>query len=349
MEYSENTEKAKELAGKAMQSMDQFEVPATPRNFAVWYTHHSGHFPDLSKALEPLIRAKKPLTDEQSLEIYDRFFGGSDESEVLQEASEKISDSVMEVMGLISDATRGASEYGDSLQENLGQLGEQTGLEGIKGIVESIVEETRKVQKQNEALEAKLKTSSDEINSLRQRMEDVQREAMTDALTGIANRKYFDQTLRIEARGAIESGDPLCLLLTDIDHFKQFNDTYGHQTGDQVLKLVGKTLVENVKGKDTAARYGGEEFALILPHTSLEEAQTVGETIRKAVASKRIRNRQTGEDMGNITLSIGAAILRPGEPLSDLIQRADEGLYQAKRNGRNQVVIERDLETVSAA
>src|SRR5690606_9934197 len=102
-------------------------------------------------------------------------------------------------------------------------------------------------------------------------------------LTGISNRKFFDLTLRTGSVAAVEMGEPLCLALTDIDFFKKFNDTYGHQTGDQVLKLVASILRQSIKGRDTAARYGGEEFALILPQTALADARTLCEQVRQTV------------------------------------------------------------------
>jgi diguanylate cyclase len=136
--------------------------------------------------------------------------------------------------------------------------------------------------------------------------------------------------------------------MTDIDHFKTFNDNFGHLTGDQVLRLVGMSVKHNVKGKDTAARYGGEEFAIILPSTVLRAAITVAEHIRSAVMTKELMKRSTGEHLGRITISIGVATLREGDSAQSLVERADSCLYAAKRNGRNRVMCETDPE-VSAA
>jgi diguanylate cyclase len=137
--------------------------------------------------------------------------------------------------------------------------------------------------------------------------------------------------------------------MVDIDHFKQFNDAHGHQMGDQVLRLIGSTLTLSVKGQDTPARYGGEEFAIILPRTRLDDAVTLAEQIRKTVATKRVTKKNTGEALGKITLSLGVAMLRAQEPLGDLIMRADEALYAAKRGGRNRVVSEEIYKNVLAA
>src|SRR5690606_33288301 len=112
-----------------------------------------------------------------------------------------------------------------------------------------VIEETRRMQQQNQALQAQLKTSTGEIAQLRRDLESVKREAMTDPLTGLANRKYFDIALQERMRQSFGSGSPLCLLMLDIDHFKRFNDNYGHQLGDQVLKLVARTLTDTVKGR----------------------------------------------------------------------------------------------------
>ncbi|MBL4747863.1 MAG: GGDEF domain-containing protein, partial [Magnetovibrio sp.] len=149
--------------------------------------------------------------------------------------------------------------------------------------------------------------------------------------------------LRSQAREAMESGENLCLLMLDIDHFKVFNDNYGHQTGDQVLKLLATTMTKAVKGNDIPARYGGEEFAVILPRTDLGEAIKVAENIRQRVSSKTLVNRTTKEDLGRLTVSIGVGQFNFGESLSDLISRADQALYKAKSSGRDRVMSQKEL------
>src|SRR2546423_9918904 len=127
----------------------------------------------------------------------------------------------------------------------------------------------------------------------------------------------------------------MALLLADIDHFKNFNDTFGHLTGDQVLRLVAIALKQNVKGQDIAARYGGEEFAIVLPGTTLRAALTVADHIRRAVMTKELMKRSTGEHLGRVTVSIGVAALQNGDTAQSLIERADNCLLTAKRRGGN--------------
>jgi diguanylate cyclase len=142
---------------------------------------------------------------------------------------------------------------------------------------------------------------------------------------------------------AMEVGENLCLVMIDIDHFKRFNDTYGHPMGDQVLRLVARVIADNVKGRDTPARYGGEEFAVILPNTSLADAATVAEQLRRAVSKRRVTRRDTMQDLGSVTMSLGVSQFRPGEQLQHFIDRADAALYQAKRAGRDRVLSELDV------
>ena len=207
--------------------------------------------------------------------------------------------------------------------------------------------ETKAMADINQHLVRSLELSSTEIARLRNELDDLKREASTDALTQLANRKMFDHALKLGIHQAGLDGAPICLLMIDIDHFKQFNDTYGHLLGDQILKLVARTLTELVQVKDTAARYGGEEFAVILPGVNLDAAIAVAETIRSQVADKRVTNRRTGQVLGQVTLSAGAAVYAPGESVGAFIHRADEALYLAKHDGRNRVRSETDLVTAA--
>jgi diguanylate cyclase len=207
----------------------------------------------------------------------------------------------------------------------------------------TVLAETRKMTEINTLLEERLQLSSREIELLREHLDLVEREASLDALTGIANRKSFDIVLRESIALAAREEQPLSLLMIDIDHFKAFNDAHGHQLGDNVLKLVARYMKECVKGRDTVARYGGEEFAVVLPHTRLDAAVQAANVIRRHVSSKNVVNRRTGATLGQITLSIGVAEFRRGEPASELVHRADEALYLAKSNGRDKVAAEDEL------
>ncbi len=163
-----------------------------------------------------------------------------------------------------------------------------------------------------------------------------ERHAMVDALTGLHNRRWLQQMLDRLMERSRHDGEPLSLLMADLDHFKRCNDRYGHLVGDQVLGAVARTLQDNLRPGDTAARFGGEEFVVVLPQTSLEMAMTIGERIRKAVAAMRLHS-PTGEELSAITLSVGVAEMHGDMDGAFLLNAADAALYRAKAQGRNRV------------
>ena len=157
-----------------------------------------------------------------------------------------------------------------------------------------------------------------------------------DGLTGVANRRLFDQTMAAEWARGKRSGAPLSLLMLDVDHFKGYNDLYGHVKGDESLIRVAQAIVQSpMRSSDLFARYGGEEFALILPQTPADAAQQVAEKCREAVAALNIPH--AASPVGVITISVGVCTMVPGDESSftTLVERADDKLYRAKRNGRN--------------
>ena len=348
MEHVDGPAQAKEYADTALGLMRQHGIPTTPRNFEIWYTYASGRDPDLVETIDLILSNNQPFTKDQNEAIAADYLGPTGVSAKVQETSHKIEESVNAVLGFLSEADDGVAEYGESLETNLGAMAGAENFDSLRRAVETLVADTKGMAAQNTQLRNRLEESSSEIQSLREHLETVQQEAMTDGLTGIANRRYFDNSLLQVAEQAMTAGSELCLLLGDIDHFKNFNDTYGHQVGDQVLKLVGIILKDTAMEGAIAARYGGEEFAIVVPDAGLEKAEKLAESLRKTVASKRIRKKSTGEDFGNITMSIGIAQFRPGEPIADLVRRADLSLYHAKKTGRNRVATERELAETAA-
>lgn len=346
MELSDDLEKAADLGQRALKAIGDLEIAATPNNYLIWYSHLSGDYPQLSRTLDVLRSSGDPFDDARNAEIYERFFGSGHEARVIQDTSKRVEAAVGRLTDTIAGVSDGASRYGDALSEFSGRIGSDRNVADITSLVAEIVDETARMKGHASQLETQLITSSQQIANLRQDLQSARREANTDALTGIANRKNFDIELRQAATEAMESDTPLCLCLADIDHFKKFNDNHGHQMGDRVLQLVARTLTKCIKGRDLAARYGGEEFALVLPETMIENAATVAESIRRTVGANRIVLKGSGRDLGAITLSVGVARYRPGEPLRCLLKRADDALYRAKNSGRNRVESEAALSVV---
>jgi diguanylate cyclase len=318
--------------------------PATPRNFEIWYHYATGHNPLLNQFINETLQRTGTLGEAELSEIYETYFSPTRLTDHFDRVNLQVADEMDQVMAAINAAIGSSSTYSDSLADATRQLVRVREPEGLRTIVETLVLNTRTMREANLALEARLNASRQEISTLQEHLDAVRAESLTDPLTSLGNRKYFDQALARAIVEATESGEPLSLMLTDIDHFKNFNDNYGHLTGDQVLRLVAMAVKHNVKGRDIAARFGGEEFAVVLPQTALRSAITVSDHIRRAVMAKELMKRSTGEHLGRITVSVGVAALRPGDTVSSLIERADACLYAAKRTGRNRVISETDPE-----
>jgi diguanylate cyclase len=251
--------------------------------------------------------------------------------------------SIEAVNEAIDTAMATANAYSGTLQSASGDLGRDLNEAAMRALAQKLLGETRRMQDANAELENKLGASRDNIAALQRDLDEVRRESMLDPLTKIFNRKSFDDGMLKAFAETAAKGTPLSLLLLDIDFFKNFNDTWGHQTGDQVLRLVAMTLKSNIKGRDIAARYGGEEFAAVLPETDLEGAVIVADNVRKAIQAKELLKRSTNEKLGRMTASFGVAMYRVGDTPASLIERADRCLYAAKHAGRNRVFSENEL------
>ncbi len=337
MEYEHNIQQAAEYAQTALSRLKKEKLAPTPDNFTLWYIYYSGQSPELTRAIDILVSNGQTLTEGRCYELYQRFLSENSDEERIRRAGTRIQDTIKNVSGAVLNVKTATSQYGGTLDDINEKVNNVKNTDELKGILSSIMEDTQVMIEHNHKLEEQLDMSSMVMEELERDLESIRKEALTDGLTGLANRKAFDEALRHVAEESEESQSTFSLVMLDIDHFKGFNDNFGHQIGDQVLRLVAKTLVDGVKGRDTAARYGGEEFAIILPDTHLTAAVVVSNALRQAVASKDVVNRNTGEKLSRITLSAGAAEFIPGETLSDLIERSDSALYTAKHNGRNQV------------
>ena len=346
---SDEHERTMAFAEIALGQIKALRQPAAPRNYEVWYNYATGYNLTLNQKVNETLSRQGNLSDADIEYLYATYISPTRVNEELDTVNVKITSEIDEVMALIEGAVRTAGKHDANLADMTNKLGTAKDRDAVRGIIESLVQTASAMKRDNRALEVRLKSSKTEITQLQHNLEAARNESLTDPLTTLANRKYFDESLARTVLDASTSADPLSLLLADIDHFKTFNDTYGHLTGDQVLRLVALSVKQNVKGQDLAARYGGEEFAVVLPRTALREAISVADQIRRSVMGKELMKRSTGEHLGRVTLSIGVATHRRGDTIQSLIERADSCLYAAKRNGRNRVICETDPEVCPAS
>jgi diguanylate cyclase len=328
------------FALKAFERLKRDELEPTPNNYAVYYFYFAGTNPALKSAIDILLSTQKTLTQENCQELYVAHLGMDAEFRILQETNNAIEAEVNRVLEVIDRSLVGTTQYNQALDAFSGELGRSASLEQIRSSVSRVMNETVAVIKQNERLTNQLGAATQQLSELRYNFDQAHKEMQIDPLTEVGNRKFFDRQLAHATAEARDNDSVLTMLMIDIDYFKKFNDTYGHLVGDQVLRLVARTMVENLKGRDIIARYGGEEFVILLPQTKIADALKVADHLRTCLASKHVRKRNSNETLGTVTVSIGASTYCPGEELEEFVARADSALYKAKNAGRNRVIAE---------
>ncbi|MEQ8817167.1 MAG: GGDEF domain-containing protein [Thalassobaculum sp.] len=349
MESGPELDDAREKAESALRHMAVLGIPPTPDNFAVWFAYAGGGDPHLRRTIDILMDNGQEFDEIRNAELHARFVLPTYRTSAVDTVADDLHAVAGRLSHTVGHAGAGARRYGDALSDASDALvrSEAEDLE-VRTLVSGLMQETRVMEASNAQLRERLEQSSSEIAHLRETLEETRREASTDGLTGIANRMRFERELRTAAAAAMERGATLCVLMADIDHFKVFNDTHGHAVGDQVLRLVARVLSDAVRPGDLVARYGGEEFAVVLPDCELEEAGRIAERIRDRIGHKHVVRRSSGADLGAVTLSLGVAAYRFGEPIAQAVERADTALYRAKQGGRNRVVAIDDPPTAAA-
>ena len=332
------------FAEVALGQIRSLKQTAIPRNYEIWYVYATGYNAPLNKIINETLARNGKLTEADLEQIYDTYLSHIKTTDRIDKVGARVIGEIDDVVDVLSEAVGMTSSYDASLSGAAKELSLAKKADQLQSIIASLLRSTSDMRESNKTLEDRLILAKSEISNLQQSLEAIRAESLTDPLTGLGNRKYFDRMIGMAVQSALASGEPLSLLLFDIDHFKSFNDSYGHLTGDQVLRLVGLSLKQTIKGQDITARYGGEEFAVVLPNTALRQALTVADHIRRAVMAKELKKKSTGEILGRVTISVGVSMLKQGDDTDTLIDRADSCLYAAKRNGRNRVICEVDPE-----
>ncbi len=338
MRYQLGAEQCAQILRLVLPRVSQHGLAADPVTYAVWFEYLAGINPPLTAAMDQRLQADAPVDDEFVGTLFDAHVASAN-GERLEEIRAEVAEILRRAAESVSAADGQVAAYGESLRQAAPRLSEAS-TEQLADIVRNLGERTGQMQQVNSDLRQQLELNGSEMESLRRELDQVRREASTDPLTGLMNRKGFQAAVDDIMEDVELSAGPLSLIMVDIDFFKRVNDTYGHLLGDKVIKVVAQTILRCIKGGDSAGRFGGEEFAVLLPSTPLSGALVVAEHIRSAVERGRIRRNDTNETIGQVTVSAGVAVYRSGETQEELIDRADAALYAAKQSGRNRVCAE---------
>ncbi len=333
--------RATSMAGRALQLMAQHGIPATPQNFEIWFTFSLGTLPELNKTIDVLIANKRGFDDATNRGLFLTYIGAQTDWDAKHgEISGQLHKVLSSAQGFLAASITDNNKHVQALDGVVAQIQEDS---DPRTIIQGLTGELSKAMARATTLQAHFNASLQELDNIRSHLAAAEQRSKTDALTGLANRHALDEFLRNAQIVAMESGQPLSLFLLDIDHFKMFNDKFGHQFGDQVLRLISRILRDGLRSHDLAARYGGEELAGVLPGADLRVCSAVAERIRRAIATRQVTRRTTGEILSSVTVSVGVAQFAPGETLASLFERCDRALYAAKNGGRNRTVTESEI------
>jgi len=342
MNYSEDKSKAGEYLRLTLGYLAKYNHSASPVNYTVWYEYVSGKNLKLKKAIDSSIKEAKPLNN-QNMELFYQKFVTDGDRIVISRLLTKVNLMLREITNHVLETEDDLAGNGTLLTALSEQIHEARDYEGIKQIVDQMIIATKTLVNSGSKLQARMKISSSDLKQLHLELEKSQKEAQTDSLTGLINRRGLEKRFELERIRAKQNNNIFSIIMVDIDHFKKVNDTFGHLVGDSLLKGISQILKNQLRRNDLAARYGGEEFLILLPETDLAGAGAVAGKIQKDLSTKEWKLKESGKSMGAITVSMGISIYAMNESGKDMIKRADDALYMAKNTGRNKILTQASL------
>ncbi len=317
--------------------MMKHHVAATPANYALWYTYVDNTIPRLNQEMDVVLDNFGLCPPASGDYLYKQFIASKAETSV-GDLRANIELLVSEVASSMSDTMTDTTAFEAIIDKGFRDLerveNENLSIEEVMTLIRQLVSESRDIRHSTRFLNSQLKNASEEITRLKTQLAEVQKDALFDGLSGLYNRRSFDDDLS----AMLHAQQSISIVLLDIDHFKTYNDDFGHLFGDTVIRALAKRIQSSCREGITAYRFGGEEFALLVPNRSLRSARQFADALRRSIEKLSVRDRRTGMQVGNITASFGVAESEPNDTLDMLIDRADKMLYEAKNLGRNRVM-----------
>ena len=307
----------------------------SPANFDICHRYLSGRDNELNALIDRAIATDGGLSDAVTTAISAKLDPGLSTDELSRIATDAQS-YLEQISAILAQSGDDARDYGVALEHGAADLARS---ESAVVSVETLVELTRSMIDKAQAAEEDLRRTEMQMSAMRKDLATAQHKANSDPLTGLPNRRALDQHLRGAFENARRADSPLALAICDIDHFKIFNDTHGHQIGDEVIKFVGSSLGRPAGADIFAARYGGEEFVLVFERAAAAQSMTILDKIRAAIAARELKVTNTGQSLGRLSFSGGLAMLAIQDSPGSILKRADAALYRAKQAGRNRIVL----------
>jgi diguanylate cyclase len=340
MKFAEDNNQAAEYLRQAVPLMVKHNISPNPLNYALWYTYVSDRMPELNIELNKTLTTYGTCPTMLSEQLF--------REHMIKDEINGSDDIQASLIGLINDLHQHAEQAAEKtesfstiLEDSLDTLKKQEDGElslPVESVIHALSNHTKSISETAREFQNRMEEAQAEIQALKEELNKSKQDARVDPLTNLFNRRAFDAEIS-QLVGVNNSEIISSFILIDIDHFKRFNDTYGHLMGDKVLQYVGKLLKEVCPEPMLPVRFGGEEFAVLMPSTSGQEAADIAEQIRQKIQAIRIKQKKSGEVISSITASFGVSQLKVDESSEQFVERTDKALYKAKDSGRNQVQI----------
>jgi len=317
------------------------DLDLTPLNFGLAYDYITGNDLQIEKAVRAILQDRGKLTNGLAENIIAQQRVDEISPDKLHDMLAQVEQNVEELTALADQSTSNTKDYGAALQREASELaGDAPGGD----VISKLVNMTRTMIEHTREVENKMREGQRQTRLLQKNLETARKAAEQDHLTGLPNRRAFEGTLREEAAAAKEAGETLCVAFCDIDHFKNINDTHGHDAGDRVLKFVAGLLSKVSGDKCHVARHGGEEFVMLFRGKTTAEACKIVDDARQDMSERNLVDRVSGERMDQVTFSGGVADVFAYDDPREALKAADRALYLAKEHGRNRIYIARDVD-----
>ena len=335
------------IADAALRKISTLGQPADPKSYGLWFKYAAGDSGLLSAAINTRLSRNGTLSYGDIEELHGAHIAPGQVEDKTSHIGARMAGGIDQVRATLEVAEDAASHYSRDLVDAAERLAGTVDRADVRAVIEALAQATRSQAEKNARLQTQLQAMCEEIAQLRREMVDIRTESQTDPLTGLGNRRYFLSALDRAIAECRVTGDPLTLLMADVDGIKGINQNYGNIVGDRVLRFIAMVAKEAITGRDVAARYADDAFAIILPKTSLPPAVRIAEQLRHAVMKCELVRRTTGEK-ARLTLSVGVATLDKRLLAQGLIEAAEMCLFAAKRSGHNCVVSEADEKLFAA-
>ena len=328
----DSKERSAEMLRQCLPLISSHGSDFSPSSYAIWYSYVGRDTPWLVAALDATRKTGGALTESQTEELHARLHQ-QNSVESMEETRRALTGLVNSLAASAAQAQESTASFGSELDV----AAEAIARGDVKAAAAGLIGQVRAYSGTLKEVNGRLRSNQAELEHLRGELRMMRQEARRDPLTGLTNRRAFDEALGAALEEAQRTGGALTIAMLDLDHFKKINDTHGHLFGDQVLKSVAGLMRAKALEGEVVVRMGGEEFAFLLPGVPMAQALERMDTLRKTIAAAQIRRAGSNETLGNVTISCGLAELCPGDTGSSFIERADQALYRAKAGGRDRV------------